>query len=122
MIEHPAKRARTEAHNNIQKQADKMVARSTRSLLGLALGDNVAVPVSQFDRSKGDPPNLIGVVLRGNPNGYTIGTRAGIIRGTLARNQIKLYQLNTTQFVNWSENQVYVEAKDMSDDTAVPIA
>ena len=40
------------------------MARSTRSLRGLALGDNVAVPVSQFDRSKGDPPNIIGVVLQ----------------------------------------------------------
>ena len=26
MIEHPAKHARTEAHSNTQKQADKMVA------------------------------------------------------------------------------------------------
>ena len=33
-----------------------------------------------------------------------------------------MYQQNTTQFVNWSENKVYVEAKDMSDVTAVPTA
>ena len=59
-----------------------MIERSTRSLHGLALGDNIAVPISQFDRSKGDPPNLIGIVPKRDPNGYTIGTRAGIIKGT----------------------------------------
>ena len=46
------------------------------------------------DWSKGDPPNLIGVVLRRNPNSYTIGTRAGIIRGTLARNQIEFVKFS----------------------------
>ena len=89
MLEYPPKCVKTEAHINIQNQAYKMVARCTRSLHGLATGDNVAVPVAQFDRSKGDPPNLIGVVLKRDPNGYTIGTRAGIIKGTLARNQIE---------------------------------
>ena len=94
MIEHSAKRARTEAHSNIQNQADKMVARSTRSLRGLAIGDNIAVPVSQFDKSKGDPPNLIGVVQKRDPDGYTIGTRADIIRDTLARNQIEFVKFS----------------------------
>ena len=43
--------------------------------------------IFQFDRSKGDPLNLIEVILKRDPNGYTIGTRADIIKGTLARNQ-----------------------------------
>ena len=53
VVEHPAKRARLKAKSSIKKQAERMVVRSTRSLCGLALGDNVAVPVSPFDRSKG---------------------------------------------------------------------
>ena len=56
---------------------------------------NVNVPMMDSSDTNTDsiiPDNLetaediIGVVLRRNPNGYTIGTRAGIIRGTLARN------------------------------------
>ena len=45
--------------------------------------------VSQFDRSKGDPPNLVGVVLAVEDNVYMIGTRRGVIKGKLARNQLE---------------------------------
>jgi len=38
------------------------------------VSDNVAVPVSAFDRGKGDPPNVIGVVLAVGKSGHTIGT------------------------------------------------
>ena len=44
----------------------------------------MSVPVSQFDRSKGDPPNLVGVVLSVKDNKYVIGTKGGIIKGKLA--------------------------------------
>lgn len=69
-----------------------MLARSTRSLRAVGVGDNVSVPVSQFDRSKGDPPNVIGVVLAAEDNGYVIGTKRGIINGKLARNQFEFVQ------------------------------
>ena len=48
----------------------------------------------QFDWSKGDPTNFIGVVLKRDPTGCTIGTRAGIIIGTLARNQNKFVKFS----------------------------
>ena len=86
---HPAKRARIEACKGIEKQAKKMIARSTCTLRPLRIGDSVAVPVSQFDRSKGDPPNIIGLVLEFDQRGYRIGTRSAKIRGRLARNQIE---------------------------------
>ena len=69
-----------------------MVACSTRSLRAVGVGDNVAVPVSQFDRSKGDPPNVIGIVLSVEDSGYAIGTKQGIIRGRLSRNQFEFVQ------------------------------
>ena len=86
---HPAKRARIEACKGIEKQAKKMIARSTCTLRPLRIGDSVAVPVSQFDRSKGDPPNIIGLVLEFDQRGYRIGTRSTKIKGRLARNQIE---------------------------------
>ena len=81
---HPAKRARIEAREGIIQQAKRMMSRSTRSLRAVKIGDNVAVPVSQFDRSKGDPPNIIGVVLSTDESGCVIGTKNGTINGKLA--------------------------------------
>ena len=66
-----------------------MIARSTHTLRPLCIGDSVAVSVSQFDRSKGDPPNTIGLVLEFDQRGYQIGTRTAKIKGRLARNQIE---------------------------------
>ncbi|XP_066964305.1 uncharacterized protein [Macrobrachium rosenbergii] len=89
---HPAKQARKEAEYGLQKQAQRMLARSTRSMRAVDVGDNVSVPVSQFDRSKGDPPNIVGVVLAVEDSGYVIGTKSGIINGKLARNQFDFVQ------------------------------
>ncbi|KAI6648301.1 hypothetical protein LOD99_12110 [Oopsacas minuta] len=86
---HPARLARIEACKGIQKQAKKIIARSTRTLRPLRIGDIVAVPVSQFDRSKGNPPNIIGIVLEFDQRGYQIGTRTAKIRDRLARNQVE---------------------------------
>ena len=53
-----------------------MLARSSKTLNAITEGDTVAVSVSAFNRSKGDPPNVIGVVLAvGIKSGYTTGTR-----------------------------------------------
>ncbi|XP_064082893.1 uncharacterized protein LOC135198851 [Macrobrachium nipponense] len=89
---HPAKQARKEAEYGLQKQAQRMLARSTRSMRAVDVGDNVSIPVSQFNRSKGDPPNIVGVVLAVEDSGYVIGTTSGIINGKLARNQFEFVQ------------------------------
>ena len=88
--EHPAKRVRIQARAGIEKQAERMLARSSKSLKPLSPGDNVAVPVSQFDRSNDDPPNVIGVILSIDDRGLlTVGTRSGKINGKLSRSQVE---------------------------------
>ena len=49
--EHPTKKPRCQAKAGIETQAEEMLAKSTRRLQSLSPGDNVAVPVSKFDRS-----------------------------------------------------------------------
>ncbi|KAG7167687.1 hypothetical protein Hamer_G020570 [Homarus americanus] len=72
------------------QQAGRMLARSTKALRPIDISDNVAESLSQFDRSRGNPPNLIGVVLYKEKNGaYMIGTRSGKFKGKLAHNQVE---------------------------------
>ena len=53
-----------------------ILSRSSQSLKPLSPGDNDAIPVSQFDRSNGDPRNVIGVLLTVHENGlFTVGTK-----------------------------------------------
>ena len=86
--DHPAKRVRLQARDGIKKQAARMVARSSQSLKNISPGDNVAVPISKFDRRFGDLPNVIGVVLSMHKKElYTIGTKSGKIKGKLSRSQ-----------------------------------
>ena len=66
-----------------------MVERSKRKLKPLGPGDNVAVPISMFDRSKLDSPNVIGVILSADEDGYVVGTKSGRVKGKMARSQIE---------------------------------
>ena len=66
-----------------------MLARSKKSLRPLAPLDNVAVPLSQYDRSKGDPPNILGVIMSVHNCGYVVGTKSGVKQGKMALNQIE---------------------------------
>jgi hypothetical protein len=75
---------------NIRKQADRMVSRSNKRMKPIEVGDNVTVPVSEFDRGRGDPANLVGVVLEKGDGGFRVGTKAGILSGKFSRNQIEL--------------------------------
>ena len=60
------------------------------SLKKVSPGDNVAVPISKFDRSSGDLPNVIGVVLAiCEKEMYTIGTKSRKIKGKLSRSQFE---------------------------------
>ena len=97
---HPATRARRGAVQAIQQQAKRMLTRSTRSMRAVEKGDNVAVPVPTFDRSKGDPPNIIGVVMEVEGTKYTIGTSQGVIKGRLARNQFEFVKYKGISVAN----------------------
>jgi hypothetical protein len=68
-----------------------MLSRTSRKLRPLRVGDNVLVPVSEFDRGRGDPLNLLGVVVETNDtNGNVkVGTKAGFIQGWLSRSQVE---------------------------------
>ena len=81
---------RAQAARGLRKQAKKKLDRSVAKLKSLEVGDNVLVLVSEFDRGRADPPNLIGIVLRKEAKEYKIGTRAGVLQGMFARNQIEM--------------------------------
>ena len=57
--------------------------------IGVKVGECVAVFVPEFDRGKGDPPNVIGVVLEIENKRFKIGTKAGIIKNWLGRNSFE---------------------------------
>ena len=67
-----------------------MVSRSVKRLKPIDVGDNVVIPVSEFDRGRGDPANLVGVVLEKGEQGFRVGTKAGILNVRFSRNQIEL--------------------------------
>ena len=54
-------------------------------------GDNVTVPVPLVDRGRGDPRNLLGIVLDRDENDtYRIAVRSGNLKGRYSRNQFDL--------------------------------
>ena len=63
-----------------------MVKRTRGKLQEASPGDCVAVFVSEFDRGRGDPANIVGVILEIKDNKYRVGTKAGIIKNWLQRN------------------------------------
>ena len=83
---------------------------------------SVTVPISQFDRSKSDPPNIIGLVLKFDQRDYQIGTRTAKIKGRLARNQIEFIIFTRLKFedipdeeFSLFEHKVYVVVRDFVD-------
>ena len=63
-----------------------MVNRTAAKLQDVKVGYCVAVFVSEFDMGRGDPANLVGVVLEIKNEKYRVGTRGGIIKSWLERN------------------------------------
>ncbi|KAK7499169.1 hypothetical protein BaRGS_00009716 [Batillaria attramentaria] len=56
-----------------------MVSRSTARIKPIETGDNILVPVPEFDRGRGDPANLLGVILDNGVDGFRGGTKVGIL-------------------------------------------
>jgi len=72
-------------------QAERMVKRSRIDLAACEPLDNAAVPIPLVDRGRGDPRNILGVVLERDQNYmYTIGVKAGVLKAKLSRNQFDL--------------------------------
>ena len=80
---------RKTAEDGISKQVTRMIDRGNRSLHSVHVGCKVAVPISQFGRSKSDPPNVIGIVTDIDSVIHRIGTHNGTVSGWLAKNQFE---------------------------------
>ena len=100
------------AADNLKKQGDRMLKRSQAKLKPIKVGDNVLVHVSEFDRGRADPANLIGVVLEEKCDQFKIGTKAGILSGYFARNQVEQirYKGLSMDQIPVSESNVSVRA------------
>ena len=70
-----------------------MIKRSCIDLKAGEAGDSVAVPIPIVDRGKGDPRNILGViVVRDEHDMYRIVVKAGILSTKYSRNQFDLCQ------------------------------
>jgi hypothetical protein len=86
-ISEQRKRAREGQH----RQAERMLKRSRVLHAPGEPDDNVTVPVPLVDRGRGDPRNIIGVILeRDESDLYRIAVRAGVLQGKYSRNQFDL--------------------------------
>jgi hypothetical protein len=55
------------------------------------IGDNVSIPIPMVDRGRGDPKNILGVILDcDEQNMYTIAVKSGVIGSKYTRNQFDL--------------------------------
>ena len=82
---------RNGASSSQMAQAERMVKRSKVVLGAGQVGDNVAVPIPIVDRGRGDPRNLLGVIVDLDENNmYTINVKGGILKGKFSRNQFDL--------------------------------
>ena len=86
---------RSEAVNCTKEQAERMLKLSDRKFGEVSAGKTVRVPKPALDRSKGDPPNVLAMVLEVHENGlYRLGTRDGILKNLYARSQFSVCKEN----------------------------
>jgi len=82
---------RKRAREGLMRQAERMIKRSKIMNKEGNVGDNVTIPIPMYDRGRGDPRNLIGIIVDRDQNDmYTIAVRAGILKGKYSRNQFDL--------------------------------
>ena len=68
-----------------------MVKRSRIGLKAGEAGDNVAVPIPMVDRDRGEPRNILGVIVDWDENDmYRIVVKPGILTTKYFRNQFDL--------------------------------
>ena len=72
-------------------QAERMIKRSKIVHAAGNPGDNVTIPIPLVDRGRGDPRNIMGIILDRDSNDlYRIAVRGGILNGKYSRNQFDL--------------------------------
>ncbi|XP_064083051.1 KRAB-A domain-containing protein 2-like [Macrobrachium nipponense] len=73
------------------QQAERMVKRSRLELAAGMPGDNVAIPIPLVDRGRGDPRNILGVIVDRDQNDmYKISVKSGMLKARFSRNQFDL--------------------------------
>ncbi|KAK3922746.1 SCAN domain-containing protein 3 [Frankliniella fusca] len=77
---------RSAASSSLKKQAEKMLKTSRQRFPPAAVGDTVIIPVPDVDRGRGDPRNVICVVVEvTEDNLYRLGNKQGRLNTLLAR-------------------------------------
>ena len=72
-------------------QAECMVKRSRRIMDRGNVGNNVTIPIPMVDRGRGDPRNIMGIIIDIDKSDYyTIAVKSGILSGKYTRNQFDL--------------------------------
>ncbi|XP_062569481.1 SCAN domain-containing protein 3-like [Saccostrea cucullata] len=82
-------RERHASASNMCKQAEKMITRSNQILRPVQVHDNVTIPIPAVDRGRGDPRNLLCLILEVDEANaqFKLGTKHGILHGAFSRNQ-----------------------------------
>ena len=60
-----------------------------RKLSELSVGNNVIIPIPQYDHGPTDPRNILGLIEEVTEYGYRVGTSVGTWSWYLCRNQIE---------------------------------
>lgn len=82
------KQHREESHTELQKQARKMKATSSKQMPTVTIGQTVKIKIPEVDRSKVDARILLAVVLQiVDEDFYRLGTKAGTLSQLFTRNQ-----------------------------------
>ena len=90
-----------------------MVKRSCIDLKTGEAGDNVAVPIPMVDRGRGDPKNILGIIVdRDEHYMYRIAVNGGILSRQYSRNQFDLcpQQLLNDSDVNTESTITFCQA------------
>ncbi|XP_037780264.1 SCAN domain-containing protein 3-like [Penaeus monodon] len=101
---------RVEAYRGQVTQAERMVKRSRLDFKVGEPGDNIAVPILAVDRGRGDPRNILGVIVSIDLDydQYNISVKSGVLKGQNSKNQFDLYPQHLAKY-------------DVNQDTAVSL-
>ena len=86
-------------------QADSLKRITKQWQTGFKKGDNVVIPIPT------DPRNIKGVVTQVNDcGGYNVGTKVGLIKGYISRNQIEFCESETVNVPDVPDSELSLRA------------
>lgn len=81
---------RAGAKRRLEEQAERMLQASRQRFEEAEVGQNVVVPIPDVDRGRGDPRNVMAVVMSINDGFYRLGTKHGVLNRLYVRNEMEL--------------------------------